>query len=80
MSVEVEETVIVTVSLVGMAEVGTGTASFNLDLSNPQEALETMYRAFNLAMGKAMGDVFPAFQNYTREKYGDMPIDNEDDS
>lgn len=79
MTEPVEETVIVTVSLVGMAETGTGTATFNLDLSDPHQALEDMMAAFYRGMGAAMGDVFPAFQNYTRQKYGNQELDNKDE-
>lgn len=76
MNEPVEETVVVTVGLIGMAGTGTGTESFKLDLTHPEVALGVMFQAFQTALGRAMGDVFEEFKEYTRSKYGDQEVDN----
>lgn len=79
MSFPVEETVVVTVGIIGMAGSGTGTHTVNMDLSKPSEAVVKLYEALQKALGGAMQDVFPEFKAYTHEKYGDQEVDIEDD-
>ena len=76
----VEETLIVTVGILGMADTGTGTKSINVDLTNPETAVVVLFEGLQQALGGAMADMFPAFQEYTRTKYGDQGVDKADPS
>lgn len=75
-----EETLIVTVGVLGMVDTGTGTKSITLDLTQPEKAVVTLYEGLQQALGAAMADVFPSFQEYTRAKYGGTEVDNSDES
>lgn len=76
----VEETLIVTVGVLGMADTGTGVKSITLDLTKPETAVVVLFDGLQQALGGAMADVFPAFQEYTRTKYGDQGVDKSDPS
>lgn len=76
----VEETLIVTVGILGMVDTGTGTKSINLNLNEPEKAVVVLFEGLQQALGGAMADVFPAFQEYTRTKYGDRGVDKDESS
>lgn len=70
---EIEETVVVRVTLLGMSDEGMGTRTFSIDLSSDfMKGAGDMQKAFLGALADAMMDVQPAFQKYTAQKYKDL--------
>ena len=69
---KIEETVIVKISIAGMAEEGLGTRIFEIDPHSPESIMrgyESMSEAVLGALSDAMGDATPAVNNYFMQKY-----------
>jgi len=73
----IEETVIVKISIAGMAEEGLGTGVFQIDPMRPGGSMESLAEAVMSALADAMGDATPHVTNYFSEKYSSGGLDNE---